>query len=292
MAWEFDGLFEELASNEDEDLMTAYWKSMPTAIRVGSMGYRTKTTKAGTRLEAEVYPVFGREKSAKLREARKSITPDRQRAQNIRRSKRMLVLMLEENFRADQDVHVTLTYAQAVAFRQCRKDLSNFLRKVRRLRQQRKLPDLKYIYAIGHDEGHRIHVHVVMNGGIDRTELEKIWGKGYANCLILQSYGNGLQGIANYLFRQNDQERERRKETFRSWNGSRNLKKPKERTSDSKVSNRRVKLIAQDFRNEAKHVMEKIYPGYALERCDVFYSDMVDGVYIRCVLRQWEGGRP
>ena len=289
MSWEFEGLFDEMISGEEDSLMTDYWMNEPTAIRVGSMGYRTKTTKAGTRLEAEVYPAFGREKSAKLRAARKNITPERQRAQNIRRSKRRLILMLEENFRADRDVHVTLTYAREVSFRQCKKDLANFLRKVRRIRETRKLPELKYIYAIGHDEGQRIHIHVVMNGGVDRTELEQTWGKGYANCLILQSYGNGLQGIANYLHRQNDREREKRKSTFRSWSGSRNLKKPKEHTSDSKMSNRRVKLIAQDFRNQAKEVMEKIYPGYTLEKCEVFFSDMVDGAYIRCVMRRWEG---
>lgn len=286
MGWEFEGLFDGLVSDAD-NLMADYWKSEPTAIRVGAMGYRTKTIKAGTRLEAEVYPLFGREKTARLRKAKKQITPDRQKALNIRRSQRKLVLLIEANFQAERDVHVTLTYAHEVSLKQCKRDLNCFLRKVRRIREERGLHELKYIYVIGHDEGHRIHAHVIMNGGIDRTELEQIWGRGYANCLILQSYGNGLQGIANYLFKQNDRERELRRKTFRSWSGSRNLKKPKEHTSDTKMTNAKVKRIARDFRNEAKEVMQKIYPGYSMERCDVFYSDMIDGVYIRCVMRKW-----
>jgi hypothetical protein len=34
--------------------------------------------------------------------------------------------------------------------------------------------------------------------------------------------------------------------------------------------------------------MERVYPGYTLEHCYVQYSDVVDGVYIRCVMRKGE----
>ena len=290
MAWEFEGLFDALVPENDCTLMEAYWQSEPTEIRVGRMGYRTKTTKAGDRLEAEVYPVFGREKTAGMRKAKRRITPERMQALNAKRSKRKLVLLLEANFRAEEDIHLTLTYEKAVGLKQCKKDLGAFLRRVRKARAERGLSELKYLYAIGHDENHRIHVHIVTNGGIDRTELERIWGWGFANGMRLQEYGNGLQGIANYLHRQNEQERKQsRKHYIRAWNGSRNLVKPKEHTSDSKMTNGKVKRIARDFRNEAKAVMEKIYPGYALRECEVYYSDLVDGVYIRCVMRRWEG---
>ena len=110
----------------------------------------------------------------------------------------------------------------------------------------------------------------------------------YANGSRLQEYGQGLQGIANYVYRQNENERKKgNRRNLKSWIPSRNLVKPKERTSDSRVSNRKVKMIAQDFRNEAEGIMQKIYPGYALKDCKVYYSDVVDGVYIRCVMRRW-----
>ena len=64
MAWEYEGLFDSImeSGNKGEDLLSDFWKNEPSAIRVGSMGYRTRTIKAGPRLEAEVYPIFGREK--------------------------------------------------------------------------------------------------------------------------------------------------------------------------------------------------------------------------------------
>ena len=72
----------------------------------------------------------------------------------------------------------------------------------------------------------------------------------------------------------------------RKWCASRKLKQPKWRTSDSKLSNGRVKRIAFDIRNEAKEQMEKVYPGYQFVSCTVHYSDVVDGAYIRCVMRK------
>lgn len=67
---------------------------------------------------------------------------------------------------------------------------------------------------------------------------------------------------------------------------SRNLKKPKQRTSDTKVSNGRVKRLAHDFPNSAKGIMEKLFPGYGHVQTIMRYSDIVDGVYIRAVMRK------
>ena len=61
---------------------------------------------------------------------------------------------------------------------------------------------------------------------------------------------------------------------------------PIRRSRDAKMPNARVRRIAYDFENEAKTVMEKLYPGYVLQKCQVGYSDVVSGVYIRCVLRR------
>ena len=289
MGWSYEGMFDALVDDRAEDLSYEWWRSEPTAIRVGSMGYRTRTIKAGERLEAEVYPIFGREKAARLRAARKNITPERQQKQNMARAKRRLVLLIEANFRAEEDYHLTLTYRDPQPdLERVKKDIRNFFGKVRRIREKRGLGEVKFLYTIGHDAGKRIHAHVIINGGISREELERIWGHGIANGSQLQEFGNGLQGIANYVYKQNERERLRgNRRNLKSWSGSRNLKKPKVRTSDSKVSNRQVKLIAHDFRNEAKGIMEKKYPGYTLQDCKVYYSDVVDGVYIRCVMRRW-----
>ena len=290
MAWEYEGLFDAVPETDGEDLLAEYWRSEATATRIGSMGYRTRTVKAGTRLEAEVYPIFGRSMEQTARREKLNMTRERQQQLNTKRAKRRLVLLMETNFCYDTDVHVTLTYAGEVPTeKRCRKDVRNFLNRVKRLREKRKLPELKYIYTVGHDQDHRIHVHMVTNGGIGRDELEQMWGKGYANTIRLQKQGGGLQGMANYLYRQNEKARDQG-ERFgcHMWSGSRNLKKPKEHVSDSKMSNRKVKIIASNFGAMAAEVMERVYPGYTLENCRVQYSDVVDGVYIRCVMRKKE----
>ena len=295
MAWEYEGLFDVLPQ-ESGTLLDSFWRNEATAARIGSMAYRTRTTKAGTRLEAEVYPIFGKSQEREVRAAKERMTPERQQQLNTRRSKRRLVLLLENNFRADEDVHVTLTYAgEEPELARVRKDVRNFLNRVKRLREKRGLPELKYIYAIGHDQGHRAHVHVVMNGGISRDEIEKNWrtgrgsGRGVANTYRLQEYGSGLQGMASYLYRQNEKARDNgERQGAHMWCASRNLKKPKERTSDTKMSCRKVRLIATNFGHMAKEITEKVYPGYTLEDCRVLFSDIVDGVYIRCVMRKKE----
>lgn len=296
MAWEYEGLFDVLPP-ETQTLMDDFWKTEATAARIGTMAYRTQTTKAGTRLEAEVYPIFGRQAEQTARAGRERMTPERQQQLNTRRSKRWLVLLMENNFRVEEDIHVTLTYAgEEPDYLRVKKDVRNFLERIKRLREKRHLPDLKYIYAIGRDADQRIHCHCVMNGGIERDELEEIWKKGnkrrkykhgVANAYRLQEYGKGLQGIANYLYKQNEKARDRGERFhMHMWCASKNLKKPRVRTSDTKMSNRKVKMIATNFQNMAKEIMERVYPGYSLEDCRVLFSDIVEGVYIRCVMRQ------
>ena len=291
MAWEYEGLFDVIP--ERDDLLGEYWRTEETAVRVGSMGYRTRTVKAGTRLEAEVYPVFGRNMKQTARQEKQNITKERQAQLNTRRAKRKLILLVENNFRIREDLAVTLTYGAEGEpdLKRCRKDIRNFFDRVKRIREKRGLPEMKYIYAIGHDAGKRTHVHCLVTGGIGRDELEKIWGHGIANTYSLQTYGKGLSGIANYLYRQNEKAKDNGdRVNYHMWSGSRNLKKPKVHVSDTKVSNRRVKMMARNFRNEAKEIMEKVYPGYVLEEGVVRYSDIVDGVYITCVMRKKEDG--
>ena len=201
----------------------------------------------------------------------------------------------EANF-TEEDLAIGLDYAgQAPSPERVDKDLKNFFEKIRRRRKQRGLPDLKYIAAIGGDEmpaagysGKRPHVHVIMNGGIDRDEIEKLWGHGHANTHRLQPRDEGLGGIATYFTRQM-QDRPP-KMGVKKYRPSKNLIRPEPRSTDAKMPNGRVRKVAYGFENEAKAVMEKLYPGYVFQQCVVRYSDIVPGVYIRCVLRKVKGG--
>ena len=284
MSWEFEDLF-DVGAEPEAGLLDSYWREQPTEIRVGRMGYRTRTIKAGPRLEVEIYPIFGRENSGRLRAAKKNLTPEAVQRNNEERSRRKLIQLIDANF-TEKDYHVTLTYAgQPPEYEKARADVKNFLRAVKRKREQRGLDELKYVYTIEDEQDgkrKRIHIHAIMNGGISREELEQIWGQGYANADNLQPDENGLEAIARYITKQ---QKNRRK-----WARSRNLKMPKVRTSDTKVSNARVRRLAVDFPNSAKEIMEKLYPNYTHTRTIMRFSDVVDGAYIRCVMRMTKGG--
>lgn len=285
MGWEFEDLFNNRLTDDGGFL------SEPCFIPVGRMGYRRRTTVSGPRIDAEVFPVFGRHQKGELRRAKTQITREAQRRANEERSRLHLTQLIEANF-TEKDIALTLSYrGEAPDQKRVDMDVRNFLNRVKRARQKAGLDELKWVMAIGGDEmpaagysGKRPHVHMIMSGGIDRDTLEKIWGHGFANADRLQPGSDGLGGIARYMTKQK-QDRPRIAYA-RTWRGSRNLKQPVRRSRDANMPNARVRRIAYDFRNEAKSVMEKLYPGYVLKECQVRYSDIVDGVYIRCVMRR------
>ena len=281
--WEFEGLFDREVDPMEYSLLTGsdYWKDLPPEIRIGQMAYRRRKTVAGSRLEVEVFPIFGRREHEALRKVKMNVTREAQANLNQRRSERRLIMLMEANF-TDQDLAIGLSYGgEPPAEGRLRKDLRNFLKKVDRLRKKRSLPELKYIYVIGGDEmpsagysGKRPHIHIVMNGGIDRDELEKIWGHGTANADRLQPNEEGLEGLAKYFRKQRCDRPERK--YARSWSGSRNLKKPKTRTTNCRRSNRWIQDISRGFEAEAREVMERLYRSYRFVKCTVYRSEIAE----------------
>ena len=187
MGWEYEDLFNNRVTEDGSFL------EEPSFIQVGQMGYRRRTTVSGPRIDAEVFPVFGRNQRGDLRRAKSRITREAQQRANDERSRIHLIQLVETNF-TEKDVSLTLTYdGRAPEPGRVDKDIRNFIGRGKRARARAGLGELKYIYAIGGDEmpaagcsGKRPHVHMILNGGIDRDELEKIWGKGYANTIRLQ----------------------------------------------------------------------------------------------------------
>ena len=285
MSWEYESLFDVVPGKSGTLLDGTWdadgqWKNMPTQIDVGRMGYRTRTVVAGPRLEVEVYPVFGREAAGRARAAKiAGNTPEAMKKLNRERAIRHLIQLADANL-TDQDIHLTLTYRNAPTEDRAWRDVDNFLRTVKRRRKQYGMTPLKYFYTVeGNESGskEKLHAHVLMSGGISREELEAIWGNGWANADRLQPDERGLEAIIRYITK--DQEK-------RKWHRSRNMVQPKQRTSDSKVSNAKVKRIARGFEAEAKEIMEKLYPKYRYVDVKVTVSDSVDGAYIRVLMRR------
>lgn len=308
MAWEYDGLFNNRIQDNQDMVNGILAEDMD--LRVGQMGYKARTTTAGTRLEAELFPVYGRAKMAAVRAAKKNQTKEAQERANHARSIRREIMLAEANF-TNQDYFLHLTYREAPSFERAEKDVRNFLGRVKYLRKKRGLGDLKYIAVIEDGEGKkRIHAHMLISGGIHRDELKRIWdsstvsGGGIIKAEPLDT-ANGLEGAVVYMakelwakgYRNNPDEDEidgiarymvNHVTKKKSWRNSRNLKTPRVSTCASKFSNRKVKLVARDFRATAREIMERTYPGYRFISCAVYYSDVTDGVFIRTVMRKIE----
>ena len=308
MSWEYDGLFNAWTNSDEPSLLPP----TITDTRIGRMGYRTRTTKAGARLEAEVFPVFTRQAVGKARAAKKAMTPAAQEKANHARSIRRTILLAEENF-TREDYFLTLTYRGAEpSYKRCKADVVNFLKRVKRERKTKGLEEQKSLYVIEGGEGReRIHIHMLLSGGLSWETLHRIWDRGrnssggMIQAARLETQDGKIEGAVLYMAKQLWAKGYRKQTTAedevsgiagymaqhpgsrRRWCPSKNLRQPKVRTSNTKVSNARVKRIAYDFQSEAKAVMEKIYPGYSFVRCSVYYSDVVDGVYIRCVMRRF-----
>jgi hypothetical protein len=276
MAWEYQELFGAESILQD-------WANIPTDLRVGQMGYRRRKTQAGPRLEIEIYPAYGREQTKTARRAKSNITPEAMQRYNHERAKRYMIQLADANF-TREDISLTLTYAgEPPRYEQAQRDVVNFLNRVKRRRAKRGLSPVKYIYTIEGDEDgrlHRLHIHMLLSGGISREELEELWAKGYANADRLQPSETGLEAITRYMLKQ---QRHRRR-----WCASRNLKKPREDKRDAKISNARVKILAYDYPSDAKAIMERLYPNYYFVRQEVCWSDVIDGVYIRVLMRRRE----
>ena len=130
MGWKYEGLFETELQPEADDL-SRFWRPQPSMIPVGKMGYRRRVTLAGDRMECEIYPVFGRDDEQKARAAKKNITPEKQKRLNDERARRRLIQLADANF-TEKDIHLTLTFRHETTLPACRKDVRNFLLRVKR----------------------------------------------------------------------------------------------------------------------------------------------------------------
>lgn len=237
--------------------------------------YRTKTIKSGDVLECEIFPIWNTQKE--LREARVNTTREAQKNLNAKNARKTLTRKINANF-TEEDLCITLTYKGVVPDEeQARRDIRNYLRRVREYRRKNGLPDLKYIYVIEFDNGDggrkkkRVHHHVIMSG-MDRDAAEKIWGKGYANTRRLQPDDYGLEAIARYVVK-NPQGGKR-------WCASRNLIEPKITTADTKLSKRQAEKLVTDFDEAAPLIFGKLFPDYNFNDCMIQRSDFVAGAYI------------
>lgn len=237
--------------------------------------YRARTIKAGNVLEVEIYPIWNTQTEA--HKAKKAATREAQRNLNDRNAKKKLIRKINANF-TEEDLCITLTYANGFVpdEEQARRDIRNYIRRVREWRRKNGLPELKYVYVIeyGGEDGRRkrVHHHVIMSG-MDRDVAEALWnGRGWANSRRLQPDDYGLEALARYMTKEPN--------GGKRWAASRNLVDPKVTVADTKISKRKVEEMAQDFDAIPAAIFSKLFPDYVFNDCTVKYSDFVAGAYV------------
>ena len=249
--------------------------------------------------------------SSARRRIRRYLTAPKQDALNDKHARIYIGRLINMNFgKGDYCSH--LTYSQKflpATLEDGKRDLDRFIGKVKKLYAERGLK-LRYICIPSYRSGKggeltRLHFHIVMAGGVDRTEIELLWrapdkagrckkgdehkrfgeSLGTANCDRLQ-VGDGLGGLSNYLARQP------REGFSRRWYASVGLRKPYTYApNDDKYDIPELKRIAE--RNaDAVDVSfwERKYPGWTVcEPREYAYSCVmsdISGVSILCKLRR------
>jgi hypothetical protein len=262
-------------------------------LRRGVTLTRTKTTTAGPIRYVEIYPVWStasiietakREKARASREAQVKL--------NQRISMKRLEQLANANF-GEGDLFVTLTYRdynQPENGERAVKDIRNFILRIRRRREKRGLPELKYIYTLEETtsaaHGTRYHAHMMLSGdGMDRDEVEQLWRKGLSNTRRIRWQEAAVSGLAVYFSKHKETQTKRR----RKWNASRNLREPVSTQADHKISPRKSQRICAAVREEGRRIIEAAYPGWRLiDEVTVRTSEYVPGGYIYAKLRKKE----
>lgn len=271
------------------------------------MFYREKKVDCSDYREVDIIPrTDDAERATKgKRGKRKKVTEPKQRNLNDKNSRRYLVQLGNGNFGIG-DLHVTCTYSNEYlpeSEEEAEQQVRNFLRRIKGRRERLGLEQLKYILVTeyGHKKGEeeritRIHHHIIMNGGMDRDEVEMMWSArrinwrqyeknpeeyqktvekmGYVNADRLQLNENGIEALCKYVTK-NPNGKKR-------WSSSRNLVRPEQQpNADHKYTRSKVERLAKS-EDAGKEYFEKQFPDYTIVEIEpVYYEETGWHVYMK-----------
>lgn len=241
---------------------------------------REKELYCGDRLDIDLYTVW--QPKGKRRNKCKP-TREIQQKLNERNSQEHMTRLALLNFQDRKDIALHLTYRKGQepqTAEEVERDMQNYFRRVRRRRKKMGLPPMKYMWRWDRGERKgRIHIHVMMTGGIDRDELEEIWGMGYANTKRLQFVDGTIAALTKYMGKN--------KKSYRRWNGSRNLTQPEPVIQDGKLTVEQMETVADAVeRKVSAALFEAMFPGYELEDAGVMVNSINRQLYIRVAMRR------
>ena len=232
----------------------------------------------GEYMDADIYPVF---QKPGARRKRCKPTSEIQAKLNQRNAEKKLTRLVHNNF-TENDIALHLTYRngeepenEADALRV----LGNFIKRLKR-RYKKAGKELKYISCTEYGKKtERVHHHLIINGGYDRDEIEKLWGRGYANSKRLQFEEDVVTGLARYIAKD--------KHCFKRWNQSRNLDIPEATQYDGRLNMDDIAEIKEaiDSKNAYQYFEER-YPDFELVEAVYTQNNINRGIYIHFEMRR------
>lgn len=243
---------------------------------------------------------------------RKKSTPVQARL-NDTNSRRYFNQVVKANF-TDADYRVDLTYGiMPESEEEADKMVSNFLKRVKRLRKKLQLAPLKYIRVDEHGESGRIHHHLLINGGLSREAVEELWSYrkrkgedapqpiGYVNCEPLRFSAAGIDGLVKYITKETfKQEEETTGQMMfgdlsegaelsltdllindtngkKRWKQSKNLVKPHKTTKDNAYTKRQIQHLVSmpSDCEEVRNFFTARYSGYEIDTVTYRFNEVL-----------------
>lgn len=256
------------------------------------MKVREKKTYSGKTLEPEFFMITENGRTY-TRGTKRKISRAVQKQLNDKNARIKLRRLLDTNF-DESGYYCTFTYEDSempLSYSDCKKDINNFLKRLRRAMAKLGI-DLKYIYVIEIKVSKktgvaRYHLHIVINGGLSRSEIKKIWGKGYIKKVEeLQPDEHGFQRLANYFCK--EWQNELLPEGRKRYTPSRNLKQPKTPPpKDGVFSARHLEKLCKQRIDDAEF-WERRYKGYRFIDAQAVYNQDYGTWHLSLFMRKKE----
>lgn len=189
------------------------------------------------------------------------------------------------NFQDGRDVCVHLTFDEGhkpESRAACKIIMDKFIRRVKYAWEKAGMElDFRWLYVIEGEDGKRIHVHVLMTGGLAPAKIKKLWGMAMiVNVDTLQAGQQGFAALGKYLTKQG-----KLADGEHRWYGSRNLIDPLKEELNAKIPLDEVAELGEYIQNELEAGVDVIptaeryapieerYPGYYLAEAEAKYLE-------------------
>ncbi len=206
-----------------------------------------------------------------------------QKKLNLKNARKQLNRLISTNF-TSRDIVVHGTYRDSEmpsCEAEVRRDIQNYIKRIRRWRRKHGLPEMKYIYVIEAKVSERTgvlrwHFHMIMSG-MDRDTAEQMWQHGdFTNADRLQPGKKGCEALAKYMIKA--------PMGSKRWVPSKNLDKPKVyKCRDGKISESWLARLAQQ-RTDDRAYWENKYKGYRFVEANAYYNNFNGHWYLSVVM--------